>query len=264
MAVVVITGSSRGLGRALAIEFLNQGDQVVLSSRNVSRIEELTSSLYESYGDRVFGVPCDINDWEQLKEMAKVTEQHFGKIDFWVNNAGIKDSERNTLRDADPDMLASVIHTNLTSQLIATKIAMKHLARNGKIFFVEGLGTTGRASPYNVAYGVSKAGYKQLLKTLVAETKDEPVHVHGINPGMMLTDLLLDNAEQHKGVFNILAEQPSTVAQWLVPRMKKVQGDGKRIQYLTSLKAAYRFLTAWRYKNRFFDENGNPQVEIEY
>ncbi|MCY3410255.1 MAG: SDR family oxidoreductase [Candidatus Heimdallarchaeota archaeon] len=265
MALVVITGSTSGIGKALAHEFLRIGDIVILNGRNQEKLDNTLELLNSMYPNQVFGFKADINNYDELVALTKYASS-IGNIDYWINNAGIASQRRSTLYETDPEDLREIIETNLTSSILATKAALLSMRNqsSGHLFLMAGMGTTGRSSPNSLAYGVSKAGYKQLLKTLVDETKNENIGIHMLSPGMVLTKLIMQNYEPSMGkIFNILCEQPSTVAKYLVPRIRSIDGTGKNINFLKTWKVMLKFLTASRYKNRFFDNEGNPVVEFE-
>lgn len=264
MANVVITGGSRGLGKAMARRFLEHGDRVIICSRSEESISEAIDEL-GTLGD-LSGKSCDITDYKALQEFGKwVQEQFDGQIDYWINNAGVANPTKAYLDELPVDEIDFVIRTNLTGTILATKVALNLMKeqKEGHIFLMEGMGSTGRPSPRLLPYGASKASFPQLLKTLVEETKGSKIGVHSLSPGIVLTDLLLENAPlEAKRIFNILAELPETPAHFLVERIKAIKGTGKRIQFLTRRRAMWRFMTAWRYKNRYFDEVGNLVIKL--
>jgi NAD(P)-dependent dehydrogenase (short-subunit alcohol dehydrogenase family) len=151
--------------------------------------------------------------------------------------------------------------------LLATKAAisaMKEQSQKGFIFLMEGGGSSGMATPKYITYGVSKAGMGQLMKSLNAELKElgllPKISVHNLSPGMVITDLLVrpppspPPEPRSLRIFNILCERPSTVASWLVPRIRGVSKPGQSIQFLTPYGVAWRFVTARFRRNRFFEE----------
>lgn len=86
---VLITGSTKGVGRALAEEFLRLGDNVVVCSKTPEAVEAAVESLSTQFGkDRVRGMPCNVSKGQQVKELADFAKAEFGHIDLWINNAG--------------------------------------------------------------------------------------------------------------------------------------------------------------------------------
>ena len=264
---VVITGGTKGIGLSLAEEFLERGDAVCVCSRSQDHVDSAKEELSKQFpGSQIVGKTCDVTSEEDLSSFVQFANQKLNGIDVWVNNAGTKGNTAGHVYEISEGNVRLPIETNLIGSLFGTRAALSVMLKqgSGRIFNMEGLGSNGRASPANISYGASKAALPQVLKTLKKELKGTGVFINNISPGMVLTDLLLKNNRSEdesafRKVVNILAEKPKTVAKFLVPRMRKVKKSGKRIQFLTNLKAAWRFMTAWRYKNRWFDEQGNKK-----
>ena len=103
----------------------------------------------------------------------------------------------------------------------------------------------------------------QLCKSLRQEAKGR-VGIHTISPGMVLTRLLLKSATEPRArlVFDLLAELPATVADSLAPRILRVEGSGSHLAFLTMFRVIAHCLLFWKFKNRFFDRNGNCTARI--
>lgn len=192
-----------------------------------------------------------------------------GDIDVWINNAGIT-SQKKLLMEMDAKEYTQVINANLLGTLHGCKeamILMKDQDLGGDIFLMEGTGSQ-NTTPNNCAYGSSKSAIRQLAMTLAAEMKEHmKIGIHRISPGMVITDLLLSGNKTQSvlGIFNILAERPSTVAKFIVDEVYIVtarQCTGQFIQYLTKVGVVIRFATFWRRRGRFFDAQGRMTAEI--
>ncbi len=258
MSNVVITGSTRGIGLAMARKFLELGDEVIISSSNEENVSSRLVELQEEFGKNVEGIKCDVTSSIDLQRLSEFAEKRWKSgIDYFICNAGVANSTRTKLVDIPDGEIRRVIEINTIGTLMSVKYALRAMRNRGHIFIMEGLGTMGGPSPNLIPYGISKAGYVQLEKSLVKEYPH--IGIHALSPGMVLTDLLLANSDKRvRRIFNILAERPETVADFLVPRIKRIKGTGKRIKFMSKYRASIRFMTAWRYKNRFFDEEGNP------
>ncbi len=260
---IVITGSTRGIGKALANKFLELGDTVIITSRSNDAVKEAINEFSKKYGaEKVFGIVCDVTDAQQVDSLVKFAVDKLRKIDIWINNAGTAGDKRLPLVELETSQIKRVIETNIIGTLYCCRAVLKVMISQGSghIFNMEGMGSDGRTYANSLVYATSKSAIPMIKKTLLLETKKLPVGIHDLSPGMVLTNLLLkDNPDAHtKKIFNILAEKPETVAENLVPRIRKIKGTGKRISYLTGPKVMLRFLTARRAKNKYFDENGNP------
>lgn len=268
---VVVTGGSRGLGKALARELLRQGDAVLLTSRTQAGANAAVRQLKEELGEgaQVWGAACDVADPAHVAALQASAAALLpgGRVDVWVNNAANSGSYKPFL-DSQAEDLAEVVTTNLLGTLLGTRAALR--AAEGQpgdgplhVFNMEGAGSDGGASPLYAAYGATKAGIRQLNKSLQAELAGcGRGRLHTLSPGMILTDLLLEGATPAtKQAFNILCEQPETVAAFLVPRIRAAvargSASGAHIAYLTPLSALGRLATFPVRLGRFFDAQGN-------
>ncbi|KAK1396890.1 Chlorophyll b reductase [Heracleum sosnowskyi] len=279
---VVITGSTRGLGKALALEFLLSGDRVVVASRSLESVEKTIKELEDSLKEcletaddfsrrslefaEVVGVACDVSDPKDVKKLADFAVNEFGSIDIWINNAGTNKGFRPLLLFSDED-IQQIVSTNLVGSIICTREAMRVMGdqqKGGHIFNMDGAGSGGSSTPLTAVYGSTKCGLRQLQSSLLKESKKSKVGVHTASPGMVLTDLLLSGSTvQNKQMFNIICELPETVARTLVPRMRVVKGNGKAINYLTPPRILLALVTAWLRRGRWFDDEGRAVYASE-
>ncbi len=247
---VVITGSTRGLGFALAAEFLLRGCRVTVSGRSAGGVEAALERL-QAHGERVMGFPCDVTQEAQVEALWREAVRRWGGVDIWVNNAGVPHSTVPVweLPAAEAETL---VRTNLLGTVQGSAVAMRGMLSqaHGQIFNMEGFGSDGRRRTGLTLYGTSKAAVRYFSRGLADEADGGPVLTGTLSPGMMVTDFLLGpmqrsgQAEQMKRVINILADRPETVARFLVPRMLENRRQGARIAWLTGGKILFRFLTA--------------------
>ncbi len=264
---ILITGSTSGLGLALALKFLELDNTVVISSRNPDKVKDIVQKLNQRFNDKVFGIPCDVTKPLEVKSLANEAVHLLHKIDFWINNAGTSYKHGLALIDNSDEMLEQIVDTNLLGTLLGCREALKIMIPQGSghIINIAGKGTEGGSSKNLVAYASTKRALDVLHKSLIKEIKNEKIGVHLISPGMVMTKLLFqDNTPlRTKKVFNILAEHPCIVADKLVPKILSFKGTGKRISLLDNKKAVIRFLTSFRFKNKFFDKKGNLITTID-
>ncbi|KAL4425087.1 hypothetical protein ABPG77_010401 [Micractinium sp. CCAP 211/92] len=254
---VVIQGSSRGLGLALARQFLSLGDDVVISSRDEAAVQSCVQELQREFpGRRVVAAPADAAQPAQVEALAATAAQELGRIDVWVANAGLSASRKAPVAETSAQELVGIVNANLTGALLAAKAALPRLAPGGKFFLVDGSGSNGRPTAGNAAYGATKRALVQLKDSLAAEARGTGVGVHIFSPGMVATDLLLRYADNPRSArfINILAEDPAVVAKWLVPRLRGVKGSGCYIRFLTMAGVLWRFVTARKRRGRFVPE----------
>jgi len=253
MKTVVVTGSTRGIGRGLAENFLKRGCGVVVSGRNPEDVEALVAELAGDFdADRVTGVACDITDSESVQNLWDHAVARYGRVDVWINNAGVN-HPRAPLRELSEADIRRVVDTNLTGTLLACGVAIAGMAGQGggQIWNMEGFGSNGMAQAGMVTYGASKRAVNYLHKALRKDVEATGVHICTLSPGMVLTDMLIGEYDRSspewrrvKKVFNILADRVETVTPWLVDGVLKADRDGSRVEWLTGGKIALRFLTA--------------------
>ena len=257
---VIITGSTKGIGRAMAKEFLRCGDGVIISSRSAERVAAVAEELKKEFpAGAIWGAACDVSRPADVDALARFGKEKFGTLDVWINNAGTDGHQKRPLAECTQEMLKLVIDTNLLGTVLCCRAALAVMLPQGcgHIFNFDGYGASGIPTPKLAAYGATKRAIPQLMATLVKETQGTGVGIHTISPGMVLTDLLIEGATPETAkVLNILTELPEPVAQFLVSRVRAVKGTGTYIQYLTKASVLWRFVTAWKRKNRFFNEQG--------
>ncbi|XP_022883210.1 probable chlorophyll(ide) b reductase NYC1, chloroplastic, partial [Olea europaea var. sylvestris] len=279
---LIVGGSTRGLGKALAREFLLSGDRVVITSRSPESVDTTAKELEENLNQvkiatagssktnlrhaKVTGITCDVSKPEDVQKLANFAVNELGSIDIWVNNAGTNKGFRPLLQFDDDD-IQQIVSTNLVGSILCTREAMKIMStqnKGGHIFNMDGAGSGGSSTPLTAVYGSTKCGLRQLQSSLLKESRRSKVGVHTASPGMVLTDLLLSGSSvQNKQMFNIICELPETVARTLVPRMRIVKGSGKAISYLTPPRILLALVTAWVRRGRWFDDQGRALYAAE-
>ncbi|KAK9101073.1 hypothetical protein Scep_024503 [Stephania cephalantha] len=247
---VLITGSSKGIGYALAKEFLKSGDNVIICSRSYERVESAVKSLKEEFGEqRVWGTQCDVRKGQDVKALVTFAQEKLRYVDIWINNAGSNAYSFRPLAETSDEDLMEVVTTNTLGLMICCREAIKMMLsqpRGGHIFNVDGAGSDGRPTPRFAAYGATKRSVVHLTKSLQAELQMQDVKnviVHNLSPGMVTTELLMSGAttKQAKFFINVLAEPPEVVAEYLVPIIRSIPSNGSTrptyVRFLTGLKA---------------------------
>lgn len=251
MKTVVITGSSKGIGLGLATEFLKKGFSVVLSGRNEQNLQNAVSSLQEAYGgDKVAGQPCDVTNVKQVEALWDAALKLYGRVDIWINNAGITNPTK-LLWEVAPSDIDSVINTNISGVIYGTQIALKGMIEQGagQIYNMEGFGSGDMMRVGMTLYGTTKRATRYFTESLVEEATDLPVQICTLGPGMVVTDFMLDDLrqlpedkrEETKIVYNMLADKVETVTPFLVEEILKNDKTGAKIDWLTMEKANARF-----------------------
>ena len=143
MKTVVITGSTRGIGKGLASNFLARGCQVVISGRRQEDVDAVVAELGTAHGaERVAGKACEITDAGQLQGLWDAAVTAFGRVDVWINNAGVS-IPRENLSDTDPEAIARIVDINLGGLLLANRVALRGMQAQGggQIWNMEGFGS---------------------------------------------------------------------------------------------------------------------------
>ncbi|MDF1542303.1 MAG: SDR family NAD(P)-dependent oxidoreductase [Anaerosomatales bacterium] len=186
--VVVITGSTRGIGRAMAEACADAGATVVVSSRTASAVDETVAALRDR-GARASGVPCDVADPAALEALLTHAVATHGCVDVWVNNAGISLGLRTHI-DTSPDEIRSIVDINLLGTMMASRMVVPYfIGRGGGVLInVSGRGGRGDVAAYTAAYAATKAGVMVFTRSLAAEHRSDPVSILVFMPGMVDTD----------------------------------------------------------------------------
>lgn len=244
---VVVTGGTRGLGRELVAEFIKEKDNVVVLGRNIEGVRG-----GGDYGN-VCGIFCDVRKRESIKLAVEKVVAEMGVVDIWINNAGVSGGSRE-LADVDDAKVEDIIATNLLGTCYTSKLVhsvMKDQDTGGAIFNLAGAGSDGVATPMYSVYGATKAGIVQFSKSMQEEWRDTNVDMHVISPGMMFTDLLMDNLSNSVSmdkmeVIEFLCTHPELVAYHLAPRIKRAYfyQEESYIRFLTAMKVVGKLLTS--------------------
>ncbi|WJX87424.1 chlorophyll(ide) b reductase [Trifolium repens] len=268
---VLITGSTKGIGYALAKEFLKAGDNVLICSRSDERVETAVKGLREEFGEQhVWGTTCDVKNGEDVKNLVLFAKEKLKYIDIWINNAGSNAYSYKPLAEASDEDLIEVVTTNTLGLMICCREAIKLMVnqpRGGHIFNIDGAGSDGRPTPRFAAYGATKRSVVHLTKSLQAELQMQDVKnvmVHNLSPGMVTTDLLMSgaNTKQAKFFINVLAEPAEVVAEYLVPNIRSIPTNRSMkptyIRFLTGLKAYSQIFSRFAFgarRNRYIIED---------
>jgi len=273
---VIITGSTKGLGLALAKEFAESGDKVVISSRNQQRVKSVVKDFRNEYGSaNVIGMACDVGKKNQADRLAQTTVAAFGGVDIWICNAGTNAYMYSPLADQSHDELEEIVNTNTLGTLLSLKAAVQTMQKHpplkgkGHVFLMEGAGSDGNPTSKFAAYGYTKAGIQQLKNSVSDETKDSRVTIHTISPGLVFTELV--SSGQHafgstgRFFMNALASPPEDVAKVIVPKVRRTvkssqiceKTQSSRIELLKPIDAVSRVLqrvVLGRNRGRFYPE----------
>ena len=225
----VVTGGSRGIGRAVCLELAKGGANVVLCYAGNEAAAAETVSACEALGAKALAVKCDVADGEQVKALMDEAVKAFGRIDILVNNAGItRDGLLMMMKEADFD---AVISANLRGTFLCMKAVARTMMkqRYGRIVNLSSVvGLRGNAGQVN--YAASKAGVIGMTKSLAKELASRGVTVNAVAPGFIDTDMTAAMPE---------AAKTATLASIPMQRLGAPEDIAKAVAFLASDGAAY-------------------------
>jgi len=197
--IALVTGASRGIGRAIAEKFASEGAKLILTATSEA-INDVVKQISEKYGIEAIGVAGDVSKEEDVKTLFKIIVEKFGKLDICVNNAGItKDTLSMRMSAEDFD---KVINVNLRSVFLVSKEAAMVMMKEkyGKIINMSSIvGIRGNVGQTN--YAASKAGIIGITKTMAAELAKRNITVNAVAPGFIDTDMTKAVSEKAKEEF---------------------------------------------------------------
>ena len=186
--VVLVTGSSRGIGRSIAIKFAQKGANVVINYNHNGREANIVKEVIESYGNKCIAIKADVSKEVEVKGMIQQIILEFGQIDVLVNNAGVAidlDFEEREVKH-----WTETLNTNLVGTFLTSKYAGKHMVekKSGKIINISSTNGINTTSTYCLDYDASKSGIINLTRNL-ANQFSPYVNVNSVAPGWVDTDM---------------------------------------------------------------------------
>ncbi len=265
--VAVVTGSTRGFGLAVATAFVREGARVVVSSRSAEAVDAVVSTLGP---DLVEGVVADVRRQADHEALLAAALERFGRLDAWVNNAGVSGTYGPTPALAEDDFL-SVLDINVRGVYLGSTVASRYFLsqRAGKLINVLGRGDR-RPVPYQNAYASSKAWVRAFTLALAKETEGRGMGVFAFNPGLMLTDLV-QQVRAVKGyerrlrpfitVLRLWGERPAVPAARLV-ELASPASDGQTGRVISMLSPGRMLAGVLRELSRRIGRRPAPAIEL--
>ena len=265
---VVITGSGRGFGLEMLKVFRKNDFNVVICDINEKTLDEASKELEKiNSKGRILSYLVDITNEEQVTKMVESLLKEVPTIDIWVNNAGVNQSP-NSVWELDSNTINRLLDIDLKGTILCSKIIMNYMVKqgSGQIYNVEGFGSNDAYSLCLSVYGTAKRAVTYFTEALAYEVEKMKVNVYvgKITPGIMITNFIthplgdgkaFELDEKTKKVYNILGDYPSTIAEYIVPRVIKNTKNKAKITWLTNRKAFWRFMTCGFNKRDFFKDN---------
>lgn len=227
--IAIVTGGSRGIGRAIALELGKRGATVVINyNRSADSAQAVLEEIKAAGGDG-FVIQADVSDEQQVDALFKTVTGEYGKVDILVNNAGT--TRDNVIMMLKPEDFDVVINTNLRSAWLCSKVASRAMMRKrtGRIINITSVvGISGNGGQTN--YSASKAGMIGLTKSLAKEVATRGITVNAVAPGFIETAMTEDLSEDVKAT--ALSHIP-------LGRMGQPEDVAKAVAFLASDDAEY-------------------------
>jgi len=186
----VITGASRGIGKAVAVKLAQEGVNVVIAARNQETLDKTVMEIQGQAGGKVIGVPTDVSRLDDLKRLHETAMSELGGIDILVNNAGV--SSQYPFDKQPMEDLERLVHTNYLGYVRLIRLVIPHMIekKNGAIInMVSGSTLVDPVPRTFVTYSSIKVGLRAFLKGLFWEMRDHGIKITSILPGVVDTDL---------------------------------------------------------------------------
>jgi NAD(P)-dependent dehydrogenase (short-subunit alcohol dehydrogenase family) len=183
--IVVVTGASKGLGRAMALGFAEAGADVVVASRKIEACEIVANQI-RALGRSALPLTCHVGDWDECGALIDASIAEFGRIDVLVNNAGIAPVPP-SLTEVTSELFDKTIAVNLRGPLRLTALAAEHMTEGGTVINISSTASL-HPMPFTVVYAAAKAGLNALTKAAAAEYGPRGIRVNAILCGTFHTD----------------------------------------------------------------------------
>ena len=182
----IVTGSTKGIGRAIALALVREGMNVCISARNADEVERAVSELGDVGEGSVTGAVCDVRDYDEVRALVEHTVAEFGGLDVLVNNAGIGIFGR--VEETSPEDFRAVLETNLFGVFYCCREAIPQMKKRGGgyILNISSLAGT-NAHPQMTAYNASKFGLNGFSEAMMQEVRHDGIKVSYIMPGSVNT-----------------------------------------------------------------------------
>lgn len=197
--VAIVTGATRGIGKAITLALAKEGANIVVAARNQSLIDKMVEEV-KALGMQAIGVRVDVSRSEEVQRMVDQTLAKFGKIDILVNNAGVT-GRTTPITELTEEEWDSIMNVDLKGVYLCSKAVVKHMIqrKTGNILNISSIaGKEGNA--FMTHYSAAKGGVITFTKALAEEVVSHGIRVNCLTPALIETDILQDIAEEKRAV----------------------------------------------------------------
>ncbi len=194
--VAIVTGASRGIGKAIAIELAKEGADVVVHYNKSEKEAKDVAKQIEKLGRKTLLVQADVSNEEEVKVLVEKSVKHFKRVDILVNNVG--EMNRSLVEDLTLDEWEKTIGTNLTSVFLCSKYVLPYMKKAGYGRVVNIASMAGVAGIKNAAYSTAKAGVIMFSRVMSKEVGHYGIRVNSISPGPVDTEMIKDWTEEKR------------------------------------------------------------------
>jgi len=251
---VVVTGSTKGIGRGMAEEFIKRGHDVAISSRSEEDARRVADELTAIGPGQARGTRCDVSRREDVQGLWDFAVAELGGVDLWINNAGYA-TARYSVQDLPEHLVHTLIDSNLKGAVFGSQVAIAGFLTQGSGALYNTLGGSydgKRLTPNMGVYSATKAAIWLMTKYLVNEHQDTDVVIGAISPGMLITEnwfaeqqeLKPEEWDKLRPTLNVLCDHVDVATPWLVDEVLANKESGKRISWLSTGKIMRRFFDA--------------------
>jgi len=193
----IVTGGTKGIGRAIAAALLGEGISVCISARNQDEIDAAVRELNQGKSGKAIGFVCDVRDYDQVEALISRTVRELGGVDILINNAGIGMFE--TVAETSPEDFRAVLETNLFGVFYCCHEAIPEMKRRGGGYIIN-ISSLAGANPHPrmAAYNASKFGLNGFSEALMQEVRHDNIKVSYIMPGSVNTEFGGDSPSNEK------------------------------------------------------------------
>ena len=193
----IVTGGTKGIGRAITEALLREGVSVCVAARHHAEIDKTIKELNQGDEDRAIGFVCDVRDYDQVKKLIDYTVKELGGLDLLINNAGIGIFQK--VEDTTPEDFRAVLETNVFGVFYCCREAIPQMKRRGGGYIINISSLAGvNAHPQMAAYNASKFGLNGFSEALMQEVRHDNIKVSYIMPGSVNTEFGGDSPSDEK------------------------------------------------------------------